>query len=61
MEDAEVMTKEEIEKKLKDSNIQGASPGFRSTLSVLALLVLATLYSILVTIIYRQVVFKPRT
>jgi len=52
---------EEIEKKLKDSNIQGASPGFRSTLSVLALLVLATLYSILVTIIYRQVVFKPRT
>jgi hypothetical protein len=61
MEDAEVMTKEEIEKKLKDSNRQGASPGFRSTLSVLALLVLATLYSILVTVIYRQVVFKPRT
>lgn len=59
-EDAEVMTKEEIEAKLKESNRQGAAPGFRATLSVLALLVLATLYSILVTIIYRQVVFRPR-
>jgi hypothetical protein len=59
-EDAEVMTKEEIEAKLKESNRQGAAPGFRATLSVLALLVLSTLYSILVTIIYRQVVFKQR-
>jgi hypothetical protein len=57
-EDAEVMTKEEIESKLKESNKKGASAGFTATLSTLALLVLATLYSLLVTIIYRQIVFR---
>ena len=39
-EDAEVMTKEEIEKKLKESNRQGASVGFTTTLSLLSLLIL---------------------
>lgn len=57
-EDAEVMTKEEIEEKLKDSNKKGASPGFTATLSTLALLILSMLYSILVTVIYRQILFK---
>lgn len=56
--DAEVMTKEQIEKKLKQSNKQGASAGFTATLSTLALLILATLYSLLVTIIYRRIVFR---
>lgn len=56
--DAEVMTKEEIELKLKESNKKGASAGFTATLSTLALLILATIYSILVTIIYRKILFK---
>jgi hypothetical protein len=56
--DAEVMTKQQIEKKLKQSNKQGASAGFTATLSTLALLILATLYSLLVTIIYRRIVFR---
>jgi hypothetical protein len=58
--DAEVMTKEEIETKLKKSNRQGAAPGFTATLSMLALTVLATLYSLLVTIIYRRLIFARR-
>ena len=57
-EDAEVMTKEQIEGKLKESNKKGASAGFTATLSTLALLILATLYSLLVTIIYRRIMFK---
>jgi hypothetical protein len=57
-EDAEVMTKEQIEGKLKDSNKKGASAGFTATLSILALLILATLYSLLITIIYRRIMFK---
>jgi hypothetical protein len=57
-EDAEVMTKEQIEGKLKDSNKKGASAGFTATLSTLALLILATLYSLLITIIYRRIMFK---
>ncbi|MEY4521306.1 MAG: hypothetical protein RIT10_491 [Bacteroidota bacterium] len=56
--DAEVMTKQQIEKKLKQSNKQGASAGFTATLATLALLILATLYSLLVTIIYRRIVFR---
>ena len=58
--DAEVMTKEEIEFKLKKSNRQGAAPGFTTTLAMLALTVLATLYSLLVTIIYRRLIFARR-
>ena len=57
-EDAEVMTKEQIENKLKESNRQGASAGFTATLTVLAMIVLATLYSLLITIIMRKVVFR---
>ena len=57
-EDAEVMTKEQIESKLKESNRQGASAGFTATLTVLALIILTTLYSLLVTIIFRRVVFR---
>ena len=57
-QDAEVMTKEQIESKLKKSNRQGASAGFTSTLTVLAMIILATLYSLLITIIMRKVVFR---
>jgi uncharacterized membrane protein YraQ (UPF0718 family) len=57
-QDAEVMTKEQIESKLKQSNRQGASAGFTSTLTVLAMIILATLYSLLITIIMRKVVFR---
>jgi len=57
-EDAEVMSKEQIEKKLMESNKKGASAGFTATLSTLALLILATMYSLLVAIIYRKIVFK---
>jgi hypothetical protein len=60
-EDAEVMTKEQIEQKLKENNRKGASAGFTATLSVLALLLVATLSSLLITIIYRKVVFKKVT
>ena len=56
--DAEVMTDKQIEKRLKANNKKGAAPGFTATLSILALLLLATLYSLLVTMIYRQVVFR---
>ena len=57
--DAEVMTDKQIEKRLKANNKKGADAGFTATLSVLALLLLATLYSLLVTLIYRQIVFRP--
>lgn len=57
-EDAEVMTKEQIENKLKESSRKGASASFTATLSTLALLILATIYSLLVTIIFRRVFFK---
>lgn len=58
--DAEVMTKEQIERKLIENNKKGASAGFTSTLATLALLILSTFYSILVTIIFRKIVFKSR-
>lgn len=56
--DAEIMTKDQIEKRLLKSNREGASAGFTSTLSTLALLILSAFYSILVTIIMRKVVFR---
>ena len=56
--DAEVMSKERIEEKLKAGNKQAASAFSTTTLSVLALLILATIYSILVTVIYRRLIFK---
>jgi hypothetical protein len=58
--DAEVMTKNQIEHKLIENNKKGASAGFTATLATLALLILSTFYSILVTIIFRKIVFKPR-
>ena len=58
--DAEVMTDAQIEKRLKSNNKKGAAPGFTATITLLALLLLATLYSLLVTLIYRQIVFRPR-
>ena len=57
-EDAEVMTKEQIEEKLKENNRKGASAGFTATISTLALLLLATLYSLLITAIFRKIVFR---
>ena len=56
--DADVMSPELIEKRLKESNRKGASAGFTATLATLALLILSTIYSLLVTIIYRQLLFK---
>lgn len=56
--DAEVMTDKQIEKRLLDSNRQGASAGFTSTLATLALLILSAFYSIMITIIMRKVVFR---
>lgn len=58
--DAEVMTNEQIKEQLKTSNRKMASVGFTVTLSLLALTILATIYSLLVSIIYRKVMFKPR-
>jgi len=58
--DAEVMTKDQIESNLIENNKQGASAGFTATLSTLALLILATFYSLLVTIIFRKLLFKGR-
>lgn len=56
--DAEVMTDQQIEKRLIESNLQGASAGYTSTLATLALLVLSAFYSIMITIIMRKVVFR---
>ncbi|MCE2712189.1 MAG: DUF4199 family protein [Cryomorphaceae bacterium] len=56
--DAEVMTKDQIEKKLIENNKKGASVGFTTTLTILSMLLLSTFYSIMITIIYRKIVFK---
>ena len=58
--DAEVMTKEQIQSKLIENNKQAGSVSFTSILSTLALLILATFYSLFVTIIFRKLVFKGR-
>jgi hypothetical protein len=57
--DAEVMSKTQIERKLIENNKKGASAGFTATLSLLAMLILSTFYSILLTIIFRKLIFKP--
>lgn len=54
----EVLTKEEIYKKLKQGPEGFYNPSSTMTLSMLALLLLGTLNSIFVTIIYRKVVFR---
>jgi hypothetical protein len=59
-EDAEVMTKEQIARKLKQNNNQWMSAGFTSTLAILAMLMLATIYSMLVTIVLRRFLFPRR-
>lgn len=57
-EEAEVMTKEQIEARLKENSRQGASAKFTAILATLALLILATIYSLLITLIYRKIMFK---
>jgi hypothetical protein len=56
--DAEVMTDAQIEKRAKASNIDNASPGRLTTLATSAMLLLAAFYSLLVTMIFRKVVFR---
>lgn len=56
--DAEVMYPDQIEKRLFKSAEQQSSAGFTSTLSMLALLILGTFYSLIITIILRKVVFR---
>lgn len=56
--DFEVMTKEEILEKGREQIESNYSPKFTMTVSLLALLLLATLYSILITVIYRRIIFR---
>lgn len=56
--DFEVMTQEEILEKGKEQIASNYSPKFTMTVSLLALLLLATLYSILLTVIYRRIIFR---
>lgn len=54
----EVLTKEEIYDKLKQGPAGFYNPTSTMTLSMLGLLVLGTMNSILITVIYRRVVFR---
>lgn len=54
----EVKTKEEIEEELKKGPRSFFNAGSTFTVSILAMLLLSTLYSILVSLILRKVVFK---
>ena len=54
----EVMTKEELMKEMKTGPQTFYTPGTTMTVSLLAMLLLATLYSILVSVIYRRIVFR---
>ena len=56
----EVMTEQQIFNDMKDGAYNAISPKFTSIINLLALLMLATLNSIFVAIIYRKVVFVPR-
>lgn len=56
----EVMSKEEILTQLKDNLERNYSPGFTMTVSLLGLLLLATVNSLFVTIIYRRLIFRHR-
>jgi hypothetical protein len=56
--DLEVFSREEIIKKANDSNKGFYNPTSTMTLSMLALLLLATLNSIFVTVIMRRVIFR---
>lgn len=57
-EDFEVMTKEEILVKGKENLKATFNAGATMTLSMLGMLVLSTINSIFVTVVYRKVVFK---
>lgn len=57
-EDFEVMTKEEIMEKQMETPRRLFSGTFMMTYGALAMLMLSTLYSILVTVIYRKVLFR---
>lgn len=57
-EDFEVMTKEQIEQSIKDNIDASLSPGSTMTLSLLGMLILSTINSIFVTVIYRKIVFR---
>ncbi len=56
----EVMTVQEIYDKQMENPKLLFSPKFITTLSLLGLIFMSTLYSILVTIIYRKIIFKNR-
>lgn len=55
----EVMSKEELMKEMKTGPKSFYAAGATMTLSLLAMLLLSTLYSILVSVIYRRIVFRP--
>ncbi|TNE70298.1 MAG: DUF4199 domain-containing protein [Bacteroidetes bacterium] len=54
----EVMTKDEILAELKENLERNYSPSFTMTVSLLGLLLLSTINSIFVTIIYRRLIFR---
>lgn len=54
----EVMTKEEIREEMSKGPKSFYTPSATMTLSLLAMLMLSTLYSILVAAIYRRIVFR---
>ncbi len=56
--DLEVMTKEEIMEKFRETPQMLFSGTFMMTYGVLSMLMLSTLYSILVTVIFRKVLFR---
>lgn len=57
--DFEVKTKEEILAEAKNNLEQNYNAKFTMTLSLLALLLLSTIYSIFISVVYRKIVFKP--
>lgn len=59
--DFEVMTKDQIFERMKQGPENTISAKSTSILNLLALLLLATMNSIFVAIIYRKVIFAPRT
>lgn len=54
-------TKEEIFKQARDNQRAIFSPGSTMTLSLLGMLLLSTINSIVITIVFRRVLFKQRT
>lgn len=57
-EEFEVMTKEEIRAKLIENRKAIFSPGATMTTAMLAMLVLSTVNSIFVTVVYRRLIFR---